>query len=132
MVASCMDACSAFDTATMAHIISIGLDEPQSLQEKTWLQFAAYCHQFILKAESTYYLWKENIIAESIAEKEFDRAARFLVANGPAQWWKAGARTQFSNEFVSMIESRDLGDMQQYWFTPGKGFHPYEMTKPVR
>ena len=114
--------------ASMASIIAMGLEEPGSLPDETWIQFANYCHHFVLKAESTYYLWKEKIISESICEKEFDRAARFLVATGPAQWWAAGARTQYSDEFVAMIESRSPRDLQQYWFTPGRGFHPYSET----
>ena len=110
---------------SMAPIIAIGLEQPEALSNDTWVQFASYCHQFIMKSESTYYLWKEKIIADSICEKEFDRAARFLSASGPKQWWAAGARTQFSDEFVAMIERRTPGRLQQYWFTPGRGFHPH-------
>ncbi len=115
---------SAGQNESMAPVIATGLDDPASLTNETWIRFANYSHQFVLKAESTYYLRKEKIIAASICEKEFDRAAKFLANAGPAQWWAAGARTQFSDEFVAMIEHRSPDEMQQYWFTPGQGFHP--------
>ena len=119
---------SAGQNESMAPIIATGIDDPASLPIESWIRFANYSHQFVLKAESTYYLQKEKIIAASICEKEFDRAAKFLAAAGPAQWWAAGARTQFTDEFVAMIEHRIPGEMQQYGFTPGQGFHPIPST----
>jgi hypothetical protein len=111
--------------------IDTGLFDPASLTEGTWVPFANYCHTFILKAESTYFLRKERIIEASVCDKEFDRAAKFLSVPGPAQWWAAGARTQFTDEFVSMIERRvgQSRNMQVYDFTPGKGFHPLAETE---
>ena len=119
---------SAGQNESMAPVIATGLADPASLTNETWVRFANYSHQFVLKAEATYYLQKEKVITAAICEKEFDRAASYLANAGPAQWWAAGARTQFSHEFVAMIERRNTNDFQQFWFTPGQGFHSFPST----
>ena len=114
----------------MSEIIATGLFDPASLTEKNWVPFANYCHTFILKAESTYFLQMQGVVEKSVCEKEFERAASFLAVAGPSQWWKAGARTQFTSEFVSMIEPRigQPSELQVYDFTPGRGFHPHSQS----
>ena len=109
----------------MSQVIATGLDDPASLTADTWVQFANWCHQFVLIAETTYYLHKEKIIAESVYAKELERAARLLSGRGGAQWWGAGAKTQFSEEFVAVIESMSehITSFQTYGFTEGVGFH---------
>ncbi len=119
---------SAGQNAAMSPVIATGLSSPASLTHENWMMFGNYCHQFVLRAESTYYLKKQKIIAASISEKELDRGAAFLAAAGPAQWWSAGGRTQFTEEFVEMIERRDAAQMQPYGFTPGQGYHPQDYT----
>ena len=118
---------STAQNPAMAETIATGLFDPSSLTEENWVPFANYCHTFVLKAESAYFLQKERIIDESVCEKEFDRTVKLLSTPGPAQWWSAGARTQFTDEFVSMIEDRvgQPSEMQVYDFTPGRGFHPH-------
>jgi hypothetical protein len=116
---------SAYHQESMAKTIAIGLFEPKGLDNDNWIQFAAYCHQFLHKAESAYYLAEDKIIEKSIADKELDRAANFLNTTGPQQWWSAGGSTQFTDEFVQMIENRmkQPSSFKVYSFTPGRGFH---------
>jgi len=118
---------SAANSVEVSDAIATGLFNPRALNDKNWVQFASYCHQFITKVESTYYLAQEGIISDAICEKEYDRAASYLSTLGPSQWWQAGARTQFTDEFVRMIEDRMKrpSSFQVYGFTPGKGFHPH-------
>ena len=117
---------SAASSTEVSKAIAAGLFDPLGLSQDNWVQFAGYCHQFIMKIEATYYLGKEGIISESVCEKEYDRAVNYLACAGPSQWWKAGARTQFTDEFVDMIEKRtgNNSGFQIYGYTQGKGFHP--------
>ena len=105
--------------------ISIGLFNPANLDEENWVTFANYCNLFMHKAESAYFMQKSKIIDSSVSDKELERAATFITSEGPSQWWKAGARTQFTDEFVKHLEH--LVDsprkMEVYDFTPGRGFH---------
>ena len=119
---------SAGQNVSMSPVIATGLGSPASLTHETWMMFGSYCHQFVLRGESTYYLRKQKIIAVSICEKEFDRTAAFLACAGPTQWWSAGGRTQFTDEFVEMIEHRNPGSFRAYGFTPGQGYHPEAHT----
>ncbi len=113
-------------SAALGRTILQGLDKPAALGEDNWLQFAFWCHQFVLIAEGTFHLHQEGIISDSVFEKELQRTAAFLESPGGSQWWEAGARTQFSDEFVGALENAGLegGAFQRYDFTPGRGFHP--------
>jgi hypothetical protein len=111
---------------TMSQVIVTGLDDPGSLTADTWVQFSSWCHRFVLIAETTYYLHKEEIIADSVYSKELERAARLVSGSGGgAQWWTAGAKTQFSEEFVAVVESmfEQKTSFRRYDFTEGVGFH---------
>ena len=113
-------------SAPLARTILQGLDEPAGLGEDNWVQFAFWCHQFVLITEGTFHLHQEGIISDSVLEKEFQRTAALLETPGGSEWWEAGARTQFSDEFVEALENAEFegGTLQRYQFTPGRGFYP--------
>ncbi len=113
-------------STALARTILQGLEKPSELGED-WLQFAFWCHQFVLITEATFHLHQDGIISDSIFEKEFQRTASLLETPGGSEWWKAGARTQFSDEFVEALENAGFegGALQPYRFTPGRGFHPW-------
>ena len=120
---------TAQNNDSMSLVIAKGLEDPSSLTNDNWVQFAFWCHQFVRITETTYYLHKEGIIADAVYLKELERTASLLSVNvGGAQWWSAGARTQYSEEFVRAIESRfgEQTSFQNYKFTEGRGFHPPE------
>jgi hypothetical protein len=110
----------------MSRAIAQGLADPAGLTDENWVQFAFWCHQFVLTAETTYYLHKERVISDSVFDKELERTAALIAAgSGGAQWWRAGARTQFSGEFVKVLEARvgKESDFQRYAFAVGRGFY---------
>ena len=113
---------------SMSNTLSIGYFQPESLSQENWIQFASYCHQFVQRAESTWYLSKEDVIDSAVCDKEIERAAVFLAQAGPNQWWRAGARTQYTSGFREMIEPKigSSSGFQVYTFTQGKGFHAGE------
>ena len=114
-------------SAPLARTILQGLEEPAGLGEDNWLQFAFWCQQFVLITEATFHLHQDGIISDSIFEKEFQRTASLLATPGGSEWWEAGARTQFSDEFVEALEKAGFegGAFQPFHFTPGRGFHPW-------
>ena len=113
-------------SAPLARTILQGLDKPAGLGADNWVQFAFWCHQFVLITEATFHLHQEGIISNSVLEKEFQRTAALLESPGGSEWWEAGARTQFSDEFVGALENAEIegGTLQRYHFIPGRGFHP--------
>ena len=116
-------------SAALSKTIVQGLDDPSSLTDDNYLQFAFWCSQHVLTTQTTYFLHKEGVIPDSVFSSEFATTANLLSnSNGGSQWWQAGARTQFSQEFVSAIEA-EFGkptNFQRYVFTEGRGFHPVE------
>jgi hypothetical protein len=119
---------SAGQQAEMSKTLATGFFYPEKLTEDNWVSFANYCNLFVMKAESAYFLGKNSIIEESLFEKELDRAAIFLKTRGPEQWWNAGARTQFTDEFIALVEDRmsQSSEFLFYSFTPGKGFQRHQ------
>ena len=114
---------------SLSRTIAQGLDDPLSLTSDNHIQFAFWCQQYVLAAQTTYFQNKEGIIPNSVFEKEFGTTV-LLISNsaGGSQWWAAGARTQFSDEFVNALEA-EIGkptDIQRWFFTEGRGFHPAE------
>ena len=116
---------TAQNNDSMSRTIADGLKDPASLTENNWVQFAFWCHQFVLIGEATYYLRQDRVINESVFQTEVDRVATFLSGPAQSQWWAAGARTQFSTDFVAMIEDL-MGkptQLKPYAFTEGRGFY---------
>ncbi len=122
-----------FETAqtndSMSRVIVQGLDDPASLTKDNYVQFAFWASQHVLAAQTAYFLHQDGIIPDSVYDIEIETTAR-MVSNskGGSQWWKAGARTQFSEEFVGVIEAEfnRPSDVQRWVFTEGRGFHPAE------
>ena len=114
---------------TLSRAIAQGLDDPLTLTNDNYIQFAFWCQQYVLAAQTTYFLKKDGIIPDSVFETEFATTALLLSNSaGGSQWWAAGARTQFASEFVNAIEA-EFGkptDIQRWIFTEGRGFHPAE------
>ena len=114
---------------TLSRTIAQGLDDPSVLTKDNYIQFAFWCQQYVLAAQTTYFLQKDRIIPDSVFRTEFATTAELLSNTlGASQWWLAGARTQFSEEFVNAIEA-EFGmpnDIQRWIFTEGRGFHTAE------
>ena len=114
---------------TLSRTIAQGLDNPLALTNDNYIQFAFWCQQYVLAAQTTYFLQKDGIIPHSVFQTEFATTAELLSNTlGASQWWAAGARTQFSEDFVNAIEAEfdKPTDMQRWHFTEGRGFHPAE------
>jgi len=116
----------------LARTIVEGTTDPAKLDETTSIQFAFWCHQFVLITEATYHLHRDGIISDSVYEKELERAMSLLESPGGSQWWNAGARTQYSEDFVAALEAAPRGEpsgggFRRYKFTPGVGFQPMIM-----
>ena len=111
---------------SLSRAIAQGLDDPLKLTNDNYIQFAFWCQQYVLAAQTTYFLNKDGIIPNSVFEKDFDTTVLLLSNSaGGSQWWTAGARTQFSEEFVTALEA-EFGkpkDIQRWIFTEGRGFH---------
>ncbi len=114
---------------SLSRTIAQGLDDPLSLTNDNYIQFAFWCQQYVLAAQTSYFLNKDGIIPDTVIEKEFETTVLFLSNSaGGSQWWAAGARTQFAEEFVNAIEA-EFGkptSIQRWIFTEGRGFHPAE------
>ena len=114
---------------SLSRTIAQGVDDPLSLTSDNYIQFAFWCQQYVLAAQTTYFLNKDGIIPDTVFEKEFETIVLFLSNSaGGSQWWAAGARTQFTDEFVNALEV-EFGkptNIQRWIFTEGRGFHPAE------
>ena len=114
---------------TLSRSIAQGLDSPSALTSDNYIQFAFWCQQFVLASQTTYFLQKDGIIPESVFQTDLATTAE-LLSNTPggSQWWAAGARTQFSEEFVNAIEAifDEPNEIQRWAFTEGRVFHPIE------
>lgn len=115
----------------MSRAIAQGVFDATTLTNENWVQFAFWCHSFVRTAESTFHLHQRQIISDSIFEKEMQRAVDLLTTNGCRQWWEAGAKTQFSEDFAAELNfrlSRPNDNFEPYLFVPGEGFHPATMV----
>ena len=75
--------------------------------------------------QATYFLWQDGTLPESVFRKEIERAGAILAIPVGRQWWEAGARTQFAEEFVAVVEANadEPSEYRVYSFTEGRGFH---------
>lgn len=112
---------------SMSRAVAQGVVDAKALTEDNWVQFAFWCHQFVRTAESTFHLHQRRIISDSIFEKEMERTVDLLTTDGGRQWWDAGAKTQFSEDFVAELLSRRSipnSKFERYAFEEGRGFYP--------
>lgn len=112
---------------SMSRAIARGVVDATTLTDENWVAFAFWCHSFVRTAESTFHLNQRQIISDSIFEKEMERTVDLLTTNGCRQWWDAGAKTQFSEDFAAELDSRlsrPNSRFEPYMFAPGRGFYP--------
>ena len=116
------------NTATLdlerAAIFTRGFEDSAQLTEDSWVAFAYWNNGIMQMAQAMNYLYRSGSLDESLWESEMQRAALILALPGVRQWWDAGARTQFTPEFVALIESIETA-MTPYGWEDGRGFVPY-------
>ena len=104
-----------------------GLTGSNELTEYNWIQYGAWLQQMMLTVQATYYMHAAGAIPLDVYEAELDRALEIINLEYGKQWWEACARSQFSSDFVAVIESRKQSSVYRSWgFTPGVGFHSLE------
>ena len=110
----------------MAAAIATGINNPEDLKGHQWLQYGLWNQQLMYGAQATYFLWQEGTLPESVFRKEIQRATAILGHPAGRQWWDAGAKTQFAEEFVALVKenANEPSDYRVYTFTDGRGFHP--------
>jgi len=124
---------AALASETLGRTIMQGLEDPAGLTEDNWLQFAFWCHHFVLITEATFHLHQDDVVPATMYEKELQRVISLLDSLGGQQWWRAGARTQFSPDFVESLERAAAAGstIQRYAFAPGRGFFPHGEALPA-
>jgi len=108
----------------LASAIIQGHGDPTGLDEDTALQYAMSMLAVMQMIQSTYYLYRNGSIDQSLWEAERQRAALHLTFPGVRQWWDAGAKTQLSPEFVQVVEDTPVTSGAWSW-KPSQGFIPY-------
>lgn len=108
----------------LASAIVRGHGDPADLDEQTALQYAMSMLAVMQMIQSTYYLYRDRSIDQSLWEAERQRAALHLSFAGVRQWWDAGAKTQLSPEFVKVVEDTPITSGAWSW-QPSQGFLPF-------
>jgi hypothetical protein len=100
-----------------------GFGDSSNLSEETWVAFAYWNIGLMQIAQAIDYLYREGSLDRSLWESEIQRAAYMLALPGVQQWWEAGGRTQFTPQFVELIESTEI-TMTGFRWEEDRGFVP--------
>ena len=107
----------------LARALATGFYEPGKLSEDNYMQFALWHYTFYQMAQSTDDMYQMGAVGEDLWKREINRAAGHLDLPGVRQWWNAGARTQFSPDFVELMKSTN-SDISRWSWVPEVGFVP--------
>ena len=112
-----------------AEMFTRGFTDSAELSEDSWIAFAYWNVGFMQMAQAMNYLYESGSLDRALWESEVDRARLILALPGVRQWWDAGGRTQFTPDFVELMESEETS-MTPFGWREGRGFIPY--TPPDR
>ena len=107
-----------------AEMFTRGFADSADLSEDSWVAFAYWNIGVMQMAQAVDYLYKSGSLDRTLWESEIQRAALILALPGVSQWWHAGGRTQFTPEFVELIESTK-SEMTPFNWEKGRGFVPF-------
>ncbi len=123
-VASHMSLNMATLDPSRAEMFTRGFTDSADLSEDSWIAFAYWNNGVMQMAQAVDYLYRSGSLDKSLWESEIQRAALILALPGVSQWWNAGGRTQFTPEFVNLIESTEC-KMTPFNWEEGRGFIPF-------
>ena len=107
----------------LSEALAAGFYDSANLTTDNYMQFALWHYTIFQMTQSTDYMYKLGAVDQSLWEREINRAAGHLDLPGVRQWWDAGARTQFSPEFVELLETTE-SDIERWSWAPERGFLP--------
>ena len=113
---------AALDPAR-SEIFARGFGDSKNLDLDTALAFAYWNLGFMQMAQAMDYLYRKGSLDQALWESEMHRAALLLSLPGVRQWWEAGGKTQFTPQFVELIESTEI-TMTAFRWEEGLGFVP--------
>ena len=112
-----------------AEMFTRGFTDSADLSEDSWVAFAYWNIGFMQMAQAVDYLYRSGSLDHALWASEIDRARLILALPGVRQWWESGGRTQFTQEFVELIESKETS-MTPFNWQEGRGFVPFVAPEP--
>jgi hypothetical protein len=120
-VAASMDLNMATLDPGRAELFTRGFTDSADLSEDSWIAFAYWNIGFMQIAQAIDYMYRSGSLDHSLWASEIDRARLVLGLPGVRQWWDAGGRTQFTSDFVELMEAKN-SSMTPFDWKEGKGF----------
>jgi hypothetical protein len=107
-----------------AEMFTRGFTDSVELTEDSWIAFAYWNIGFMQMAQAIDYLYRSGSLEEDLWAQEIDRARLILGLPGVRQWWDSGGRTQFTPDFVELMESKETS-MTPFGWQKDRGFVPF-------
>ena len=123
-VAANMDLNMATLDPGRAELFARGFTNSADLSEDSWIAFAYWNIGFMQMAQAIDRMYKSESLDRDLWVSEIDRARLILGLPGVRQWWDAGGRSQFTQDFVELMESKETS-MTPFVWKEGQGFVPY-------
>jgi hypothetical protein len=120
-VAANMDLNMATLDPGRAEMFTRGFTDAADLTEDSWIAFAYWNIGFMQMAQAIDRMYRSGSLEHDLWESEIDRARLILGLPGVRQWWDAGGRTQFTQDFVELMESKETS-MTPFDWKEGRGF----------
>ena len=118
-------ALSAAQSGELSAAIGAGLESSKRLNAENWIQFGLWCMTTVEALRVVEPLYRRGLISKDTFETEVLRTAAFVKHwPGVQEWWRAGGRTQFPRELVSLIEDAEPEAVKLYDWDPTVGFVP--------
>jgi len=127
-VAANMDLNMATLDPGRAQMFTRGFTDAADLTEDSWVAFAYWNIGFMQMAQAIDRMYRSGSLEQDLWESEIDRARLILGLPGVRQWWDAGGRTQFTRDFVELMESKQTSMTPFHW-QEGRGF--VQFTPPA-
>jgi hypothetical protein len=91
--------------AELSVTIANAIYDSANLTQDNYMRFAMWNYSFVQMAQATDYLHEMGSIDDELWLAELNRTRGHLALPGVWQWWQAGGRTQFSDDFVHRLEA---------------------------
>ncbi len=107
----------------LSDIVLQGCIDSRNLSEDTYIRFMTWVRQYMYMQQGQYYLYVKGVIDKDIWDSNLADLVGVYKFPGVRQWWDAGAKEHFNEQFVAAVENADSYATMFLW-NKEQGFYP--------
>ena len=111
----------------LCQIVSNGLLDTRNLTAENNVLFVAWMRRYLYMQQAQFFLYQKGTIDEDLWDCNMRDLAGMFQFPGARQYWEAGAKEHFTDDFVKLVDGMSSFSPMLQW-SKEEGFSRYEFS----